>query len=256
MSGLILQLSGPMQSWGTRSHWDSRDTHTFPTRSALIGLVAAANGHLRHQPLDRYAALEFTIRIDRAGTTITDYHTVGGGRPPGQTPPQASGTRYRPKRRAEGQGTIVSLRDYLSDAAFTVAITASDANLIDDIDNALKAPTFGPHLGRRSCPPAGPLVLGRVGDPVGALTQAVPIARDKPHAQDHVSIDIITETTPEHADAVRSHTNPTNPIDFSEPRRYQPHTTWHTTHSIPAALCAGTGISYLNALLDYQSTMT
>ena len=40
--GLLLRLAGPLQSWGERSHFNERDTARFPTRSGVIGMLAAA----------------------------------------------------------------------------------------------------------------------------------------------------------------------------------------------------------------------
>ncbi|MFD5179468.1 type I-E CRISPR-associated protein Cas5/CasD [Nocardia sp. NPDC058379] len=249
MSGLVLRLSGPMQSWGTRSHWNVRETLPHPSRSGLIGLLGAALGHDRHQPLDRFSSLEFTIRVDRSGQSIADFHTVGGGRPREQTPPTAGGGR-----RAEGKTTIISERYYLSDAAFTVAVSSSDDELITALETALHAPTFGVHLGRRSCPPAGPLLITRDSDPATALFATVPLAREKPRDADSVTVEFITEHPPEGTAPVRRYTQPAQPLSFAGPRAYQPHTTWHTTHELPATLCAGLGTSYLDALIDYRES--
>ena len=50
--GLLLRLAGPLQSWGMLSHFNERDTARFPTRSGVIGLLAAALGIARDEPLD------------------------------------------------------------------------------------------------------------------------------------------------------------------------------------------------------------
>lgn len=42
MSTLLLRLAGPMQSWGTDSKFDVRRTGREPSKSGVIGLVAAA----------------------------------------------------------------------------------------------------------------------------------------------------------------------------------------------------------------------
>ena len=42
MSTLLLRLAGPMQSWGTDSKFDERRTGREPSKSGVIGLVAAA----------------------------------------------------------------------------------------------------------------------------------------------------------------------------------------------------------------------
>jgi CRISPR system Cascade subunit CasD len=44
MPTLLLRLVGPMQSWGTTSRFDQRDTGKEPSKSGVIGLVAAALG--------------------------------------------------------------------------------------------------------------------------------------------------------------------------------------------------------------------
>ncbi len=102
MTGLLLHLAGPLQSWGTRAGWNTRDTLAYPTRSGLIGMLAAAEGHQRGTPLTDYDDLVFTIRIDRPGERTTDYHTTGGGRRREHTPPLAGGGT-----RPQGKGTIL-----------------------------------------------------------------------------------------------------------------------------------------------------
>ncbi|WP_255311295.1 type I-E CRISPR-associated protein Cas5/CasD [Streptomyces viridosporus] len=66
----MLQLAGPTQSEGERSAFTpDGDTAPSPRRSALLGALAAAQGITRQDTdaLDRYATLEFTVRVDRPG---------------------------------------------------------------------------------------------------------------------------------------------------------------------------------------------
>ncbi|MGI5473350.1 CRISPR-associated protein Cas5 [Streptomyces sp. CA-132043] len=51
MTGLLLRLAGPLQAWGTSSAFRDRDTAAHPTRSGLIGLLAAAAGRPQHHAL-------------------------------------------------------------------------------------------------------------------------------------------------------------------------------------------------------------
>ncbi len=44
MSTLLLRLAGPMQSWGTQSRFTERDTGREPSKSGVVGLLAAAVG--------------------------------------------------------------------------------------------------------------------------------------------------------------------------------------------------------------------
>jgi CRISPR system Cascade subunit CasD len=150
VTGLLLRLAGPLQSWGEHSTFADRDTLRYPTRSGITGIFAAAQGLRRGERLDRYAPLTLTVRIDRPGVLLADFHTTGGGLPRGRTVPTAEGGR-----RAEGKATIVTRRMYLSDAVFTVAVEGP-GTLIDDLAAALRSPHWQPYLGRRSCPPTSP----------------------------------------------------------------------------------------------------
>ncbi|MFF2143689.1 type I-E CRISPR-associated protein Cas5/CasD [Kitasatospora sp. NPDC058190] len=88
---LLARLAGPLQAWGLVSRFDRRDTHLRPTKSGFIGLLAAAAGYSRDEPVDPQDPkrplkpldeLRFAVRADRPGTPVRDYHTVGGGRYP------------------------------------------------------------------------------------------------------------------------------------------------------------------------------
>ncbi|MEZ0076306.1 type I-E CRISPR-associated protein Cas5/CasD [Planotetraspora sp. GP83] len=91
-STLLIRLAGPLQAWGTASRFLHRDTDPErPTKSGVIGMLAAADGHHRDEhdtdysdalPLTTLARLRFAVRADRPGVLIRDYHSVGGGRFP------------------------------------------------------------------------------------------------------------------------------------------------------------------------------
>jgi CRISPR-associated protein Cas5/CasD subtype I-E len=57
------------------------------------------------------------------------------------------------------QATIQSRRHYLADAAFVAALSG-DRGVLDEVAAALAAPRWQLSLGRRSCPPAYPFLLG------------------------------------------------------------------------------------------------
>ncbi|MFE3790363.1 type I-E CRISPR-associated protein Cas5/CasD [Streptomyces goshikiensis] len=79
---LLIRLAGPLQSWGITGRFARRDTHSRPTKSGVIGLCAAALGLPREEPLGELAEMRFGVRADRPGTSLRDYHTVGGGKYP------------------------------------------------------------------------------------------------------------------------------------------------------------------------------
>ncbi|QBI51841.1 CRISPR system Cascade subunit CasD [Streptomonospora litoralis] len=135
----MLQLAGPLQAWGSAARFARRTTENAPTKSGVIGLLAAAQGRDRTEDLSDLTALDFGVRIDQPGTRVRDY----------QTAHHLDTDRSMP----------VSERFYLADAVFVAAVAGDDA-LIDRLHDAVRAPVYLPYLGRRSCPPARPIDLG------------------------------------------------------------------------------------------------
>ena len=142
MPSLLLQCVGPMQAWGTRSRFQYRDTEREPTKSGVIGLVCAALGRDRNEPVRELAALRFGVRVDREGVVLTDYHTAQG------------------VAKASGAGTEdqLSYRQYLSDAAFLVGFEG-ERGLLTCMHRALANPVWPLFLGRRAFPPSQPVHL-------------------------------------------------------------------------------------------------
>lgn len=150
-----------MQSWGTRSRWDVRDTGHEPTKSGVIGLLGCALGIERNDPrleeLDRL--IRFAVRIDRPGVVSTDYHTVTGyHRTAAGGFKHTGGTAATLKSAlAHDPATIVSPREYLHDAAFMIALETG-AELASDVRRALISPKWPLYLGRKSCLPIMPIL--------------------------------------------------------------------------------------------------
>jgi CRISPR system Cascade subunit CasD len=159
---LLLRLAGPLQSWGLSGQFQVRDTHTQPTKSGAVGMVAACLGRPRGADISDLVALRMGVRVDQPGTLMMDYHTVS--RTDGSTLPTASGKKKPDK-------TAVTDRWYLADAVFLVALTG-DRGLIERIADAVDRPVYAPVLGRRSCVPTGRMNLGvHEDDPETLLAQ-------------------------------------------------------------------------------------
>lgn len=158
---LVLWLCGPMQSWGTRSRWDVRDTGHEPTKSGVIGLLGCALGLERNDPrLEELDVLiRFAVRIDRPGIVSTDYHTVTGYHRTATGEFKYSGGTASTWKTAiaHDPATIVSLREYLHDATFMVALEMG-ADLAGEVRRALMSPKWPLYLGRKSCLPIGPIL--------------------------------------------------------------------------------------------------
>ncbi|MGW0916772.1 type I-E CRISPR-associated protein Cas5/CasD [Streptomyces sp. NPDC002784] len=257
--GLLLRLAGPLQSWGTRSKYLWRDTARFPTRSGVVGLLAAALGRQREAPLDDLTALSMTVRVDRPGVVTSDFHTVGGGRPADETVITADG-----KRRPAGKGTLVSKRQYLADAAFTLAVTCDDAQQLHVCAAALRDPHWPLFLGRRSCPPEGPILLGVVEDPLYHLVR-LPLAAKRPrrgpqptdfYSDRPLGVLPVDSDTPDRGDGDHHSGEVTDePLSFAPlERQYRPRPLYRRAVHLPDAAYEGFGTGYLEKLQSYIDT--
>ncbi len=163
---LFLRLEGPMQAWGLQdSKFVVRRTAEAPTKSGVIGMLCAALGVSRAEApdvwLSRLAAMRMGVRVDMPGVHWWDYHTVGAG---------------MEMRIAEGEGrtkpgALLTRREYLCDASFLVVLQGEPA-LVQALCEALRKPQWTVYLGRKSCPPARPLLdtpPGEFADVVDAL---------------------------------------------------------------------------------------
>lgn len=151
MSTLLLRLAGPMQAWGTQSRFRHRDTGLEPSKSGVVGLLCAALGRPRTEPVDDLAALRMGARVDREGTLRADYHTAGGIHRRGEVYGVYKADGGAPE-------TLPSTRYYLADADFLVGLAGAD-DLLADLDRALAAPHWQVFLGRKAFVPAAPIRL-------------------------------------------------------------------------------------------------
>ncbi|MFH0783544.1 MAG: type I-E CRISPR-associated protein Cas5/CasD [Pseudomonadota bacterium] len=147
MPTLLLRLVGPMQSWGTTSRFDQRDTGKEPSKSGVVGLLAAAMGIDREnwENLEPLTRLSIGVRHDRPGMPKRDYQTAGCATT--DTIIKADGTQ------AKGGG-VVSQRFYLADAAFLVGLEGKDLLFLKRILAALRDPVWTLALGRKSYVPS------------------------------------------------------------------------------------------------------
>jgi len=138
-----------MQSWGTTSRFDERDTGKEPSKSGVIGLLAAALGIDRYNwtDLEPLTRLSMAVRHDRPGILKRDYQTAACSQT--DTIVKASG--------AQSTDGVVSSRYYLADAAFLVGLESNDQALLEKAHQALKNPVWVLGLGRKSYVPSEPI---------------------------------------------------------------------------------------------------
>ena len=196
MSTLLLRLAAPLQAWGSDSRFETRRTGREPTKSGVIGLLAAALGRSRADSVDDLCRLRFGVRVDQEGQLLRDFHTA-----------KSDKTSY------------VTRRYYLSDAVFLVGLEDEDEEYLRSLEHALRNPAFPLFLGRRSCPPTLPLCLGMRDDSLEQALRAepslVPVCRGDTKKR---KIRVLLETGPETYGAV---VQQDLPLSFSpEHRQY------------------------------------
>jgi CRISPR system Cascade subunit CasD len=172
---LALLLDAPLQSWGFASRFQRRTTALHPTKSGILGLLAAAVGVDKHSPgeaetIADLAKLRMTaITIPKPTTArfvrtadvlemrrLEDYHTV-------------QGTRHandKPTAKPDPKDTVETYRQFLLDSRFGVILSAPsswtlpDSRGLGEVAAALRDPVWGIWFGRKCCIPAEPVYRG------------------------------------------------------------------------------------------------
>jgi len=160
MDYLLFRLYGAMASWGEIAVGATRHTANYPSKSAIIGLMAAALGIKRSDvevQQQMQQGYDVAVEVFAQGTLLRDYHTT-------QVPDSVGKVQYITRRdellRGKDRlGTILSSREYRSDALALVAVKvlANAPYDLQTIQNHLNKPKFHLYLGRKSCPLAAPV---------------------------------------------------------------------------------------------------
>lgn len=219
---IVFTLAAPLASFGTVAVGERRPTWDRPSKSQVIGLVAAALGIQRAEEarLKTLAAeLGFAVRVDAVGSLAVDYHTA-------QAPKEAS-----VRRRAQEAGpirtradelacddlkTILSRREFRTSSLHTVALwrTAEGDPTVAHIAESLVEPAFVPYAGRKAHAlmlPMSPRVVAadRIEDAFEGYDKAMPedvaVLMDRLgiRGQQHRPIYCDVSAIPGHEQAVR-----------------------------------------------------
>lgn len=142
MATLLLRLDGPIQSWGISGRIAIRDAGNEPSKSGVIGVLAAALGRDRSEDVSDLAALRMGVRVEREGRLDVDY----------------SASASWPSNNKNVPRKVLIWRYFLSGAAFLVALEG-DEQLLKDAYRALRNPHWPLYLGRKACSPSSPIWL-------------------------------------------------------------------------------------------------
>ncbi|MGI6325453.1 MAG: type I-E CRISPR-associated protein Cas5/CasD [Saccharofermentanales bacterium] len=204
MKTILLKFAGPLQSWGTRSHFETRHTDLYPSKSAVIGIIAASMGFRRDDDtkIQVLNCLDFAVRIDQSGQLLRDYHTA---------------VKY--KNNGVFERTYVTNRYYLEDAVFVVAIGQKDDAFIDKIVEGLQKPYFQPFMGRRSLPPTADFFLGIYNTDVIAALSSCPWQAREAYQRSHSNRLSVYSDSDLGAEGVQSGMRKDYVISFSQENR-------------------------------------
>jgi len=165
---LVFRLYAPLSSWGDIAVGEVRPSWPYPTKSAILGLLAAARGIRRDErdDLDKLrSGYAVAVRVLTPGIPMRDYHTIQRPRQEWIGKGKAKrlktyATRHDELADEELLNCTQSTRDYYSDAIHDVAVwavTSPPPWTLDALKEKIEKPVFCLYLGRKSCPPALPL---------------------------------------------------------------------------------------------------
>jgi len=150
-------LAAPLQSWGGQAYDNVRPTEMCPTRSGIVGLLAASLG-LDKMRCAEIEALNESVElvvcapfgsephVHKNFQTVGNVRTTLTGSDPGKTK------------------TEMTYRYYLAGARFEVLVFEKEGGKygLDRIAEALRRPAYMLWLGRKDCLPAEPVYGGIV----------------------------------------------------------------------------------------------
>jgi CRISPR system Cascade subunit CasD len=150
---LTFTLYAPLASWGDEAVGEVRGSWDRPSRSAILGLAAAALGLTReaeddHRALDEM--LGVAVRVASSGRAFVDYHTA-------MDPTDVAVRRFKPRTRkmalecAEADTTLTQ-RTLREDSLYFVALwTRGEARWsLTDLVRAFHSPVFVLYAGRKA----------------------------------------------------------------------------------------------------------
>lgn len=229
---LVFQLYGAMAAWGDIAVGEQRPTTPHPSKSAVLGLIAAALG-IQREADDQHAQLAenygFAVRLDRSGVMLRDYHTI-------QKTKNTNKLKHLYSRRDElvdkdNLATVLSSRDYRCDGFYTLCLWQKDnpPHSLETLQKALAKPRFTLYLGRKSCPLALPIRAKIIAaDTLSAAFQSFDTQQDeiKAFINQHAPTDFkrtgqdcYWEDTQPHGTLKPLHTTPRNDHPLSRKRR-------------------------------------
>ena len=191
---LIFQIYAPLTSWGEPAVGEIRHSNIIPSRSALLGFLAAALGIQRDDDHIEVFNQHYHVAVRpfiSKSSWFSDFHTV---QMPKANKKEVFYTRFDEIRRnPQDLETLLTKREYYNDVYYQIVITETNGApySVKQIQQALLTPVFPLYVGRKNSPlslPLAPVVYD------GELSDAFIFANDhyrKYHQCDSILKDLI-----------------------------------------------------------------
>ena len=221
---ILLWLEAPLQSWGSGSMFDRRETELFPTKSGVTGILCSALGasgeqrdFLESMSNLKQTSVSYVIKnIYKRLPTLRDFHMVGSGYDKSDKWEKLHIPKTSDGKNAVGGGTKLTYRYYLQNAKFAVILEVP-GNEADRLESALTDPVFDFYLGRKCCIPADFVFRGVFENFGDALKEAEKIAEAKGLVENFRVIDAEEGTEPEDEVIVINDV----PVQFGTVKKYR-----------------------------------
>ena len=150
MHTLLFNLTAPTMRFSAQQTYNNKPTLPYPTKSAVIGLVAASLGRRRSENIDDLANMRMGVAVLNKPHTFTDFQTMGYT--------NMTQTTRMPIQR----------KQYLSDCKFQIALESDNESLLESIARSFTNPAFPLFCGARDCivtePISGTINEGKIED--------------------------------------------------------------------------------------------
>lgn len=175
MDFLVFRLYGTMSGFGKSGALNSRPVWSYPSKSAMLGVLGAALG-VKREDSDRRGleqSLGYGVLVENRGNSFFDYQTT-------RTPGVCNRPMFSRRDELQNGGDIDLIetqREYrinsLTRVAFWVRVD-NPVYSLESLKSALDAPKFFLYLGRKDCPLSLPLEsqIVRSSSLYSALTEA------------------------------------------------------------------------------------
>ncbi|WP_430875923.1 type I-E CRISPR-associated protein Cas5/CasD [Gilliamella sp. G0441] len=157
---LIFQIYAPLTSWGEPAVGEVRHSNIIPSRSAVLGFLAAALGIRRNDEcidvFNQHYHVAVRPFVDKS-RWFSDFHTV---QMPKANKKEVFYTRFDEIRRnPQDLETLLTKREYYNDVYYQIVITETKGApySVEQIKQALLTPVFHLYVGRKNSPLSLPL---------------------------------------------------------------------------------------------------